>query len=63
MSRCEARTVKGGRCRCKAIEYRKVAYSDGVREFLVCPAHAESIVQGAFRPAADKSPINKEITP
>lgn len=60
MSRCEAKTVKGGRCRCNAIERRKVAYSDGVREFLVCPLHYESIVHGSFRPAVDKSPINKE---
>jgi hypothetical protein len=53
---CEGRTRRGARCRCRGAEYRKVAYVDGIRGFLVCPVHAEDIRIGAFRPAVRRSP-------
>lgn len=56
---CEARTTSRRRCRCEGREYRRVAYSDGVREYLVCRTHYEAIVQGAFRPAVDKPVIER----
>lgn len=57
MSQCEARTTSRRRCRCEGREYRRVAYSDGVREYLVCRTHYKAIVQGSFRPALDKPVI------
>lgn len=53
---CEGRTRRGARCRCRGAGYRKIAYIDGIREFLVCQLHAEGIRTGAFRPAVRRSP-------
>lgn len=53
---CEGRIRRGARCRCHGVEYRKVEFPDGIREFLVCQVHAEDIRIGAFRPAVRRSP-------
>jgi hypothetical protein len=57
---CEARTAKRSRCRDRATQYRRVQYSDGVREFLVCACHAKAIDQQSFAPAVSREPITQE---
>lgn len=52
MRRCEAKTVRGTRCRREAVEYRNVRISGEVREVLVCSEHAHAIYTGAFRGTA-----------
>jgi hypothetical protein len=60
---CQALTVRGRKCRHNAVAYGRVEWSDGAREYLVCPRHQEAIRLGQFRPARSGLPVTTTHRP